>query len=591
MSLTQRAVHEMQFLSHDGAPLFYRHWPASGAPSRGAIILLHRGHEHSGRMAHLVDELNLPDFDFFAWDARGHGRSPGERGFSPSFMHSVADLEAFSRHVHAQHGFAAQDTAVVAQSVGAVIAATWVHDYAPPLRAQVLASPAFSVKLYVPLARPGLALMHTLLGDFKVTSYVKARYLTHDQARAASYDTDPLITRPISVNVLLGLYDAAERVVADAAAIHVPTQMFISGEDWVVRHAPQHAFFDALGCATKVCRVLPGFRHDTLGERDRAPVVAEIRDFVLARFAAAPEAPDLRHAHQRGHTFDEYQRLRAAPGLLSGAVFASMRLAMRTLGRLSAGMRLGLRTGFDSGSTLDYVYRNKPSGWLGLGWLTDRNYLNAIGWRGIRQRKLHLEAAIARAAEALHAAGQPLHLLDVAAGHGRYILDSIARLPIAPASIRLRDYSPINLSDGKALIAERGVSRIARFEQADAFDPASYASLYPAPTVAVVSGLYELFPDNTPVRRSLGALGAAVAPGGYLIYTGQPWHPQLELIARTLNSHRDGEPWVMRRRTQAELDQLVAEAGFEKIGQSIDRWGIFTVSIARRRAVTHAAAA
>ena len=32
-------------------------------------MLFHRGHEHSARMAHLVDELDLPEFDFFAWDA------------------------------------------------------------------------------------------------------------------------------------------------------------------------------------------------------------------------------------------------------------------------------------------------------------------------------------------------------------------------------------------------------------------------------------------------------------------------------------------------------------------------------------------
>jgi hypothetical protein len=74
----------------------------------------------------------------------------------------------------------------------------------------------------------------------------------------------------------------------------------------------------------------------------------------------------------------------------------------------------------------------------------------------------------------------------------------------------------------------------------------------------------------------------AIAPGGLLIYTNQPWHPQLELIARALTSHRGGAPWVMRRRTQAEMDQLVAEAGFRKIDQRIDEWGIFTVSLARR---------
>ena len=38
----------------------------------------------------------------------------------------------------------------------------------------------------------------------------------------------------------------------------------------------------------------------------------------------------------------------------------------------------------------------------------------------------------------------------------------------------------------------------------------------------------------------------------------------------------------MRRRTQVEMDQLVANAGFVKIDQRIDAWGIFTVSLARR---------
>jgi hypothetical protein len=35
---------------------------------------------------------------------------------------------------------------------------------------------------------------------------------------------------------------------------------------------------------------------------------------------------------------------------------------MRTLGRLSKGIRIGLTKGFDSGSSLDYVYRNQARG-------------------------------------------------------------------------------------------------------------------------------------------------------------------------------------------------------------------------------------
>ena len=69
MGLPLRQVFERAFATHDGVELFYRHWPAIHGPTRGAIVLFHRGHEHSGRMAHLVDELALPDFDFFAWDS------------------------------------------------------------------------------------------------------------------------------------------------------------------------------------------------------------------------------------------------------------------------------------------------------------------------------------------------------------------------------------------------------------------------------------------------------------------------------------------------------------------------------------------
>ena len=50
-----------------------------------------------------------------------------------------------------------------------------------------------------------------------------------------------------AVNMLLGLYDAAERVVADAQAIQVPTQLLISGSDFVVHRKPQQQFFDRLG--------------------------------------------------------------------------------------------------------------------------------------------------------------------------------------------------------------------------------------------------------------------------------------------------------------------------------------------------------
>ena len=581
----QRIAQENTFRTHDDVDLFYRHWPATG-PRRGAIVMFHRGHEHSGRNAHLVDELNLPDFDFFAWDARGHGRSPGARGDSPSLGTSVRDIQTFIDHINATYGIAEEDIAVLGQSVGAVLVSTWAHDYAPKIRCLVLASPAFKVKLYVPFARPGLRLMQKLRGNFFVNSYVKSKFLTHDPERQRSFDADPLITRAISVNILLGLYEAAERVVADAQAITVPTQLLISGDDWVVHHKPQHDFFERLGTPIKEKHILAGFYHDTLGEKDRAMALAKVRDFVLRRFAEPRPFVDLSTADLHGPTHDESVALaRPLPALSPCGLYWSMtRLGMKIGGCLSAGVKLGHETGFDSGSTLDYVYRNRPTGCGPLGRAIDKNYLQSIGWRGIRQRKLNIEALLTKASDLVRAQHRPVRILDIAAGHGRYVLEAIEHDRQRPDSVLLRDFSDINVRDGNRLIQEKGLSAICCFEKGDAFDRASVAAAQPRPTIGIVSGLYELFPENAVVQRSLAGLADAIEPGGYLIYTGQPWHPQLELIARALTSHRGGQAWVMRRRTQAEMGQLVEAAGFEKIEQRIDECGIFTVSLARRKA-------
>lgn len=583
---SKRRVEERSFTTHDGIQLFFRYWPAvEGATAPRAVVIFHRGHEHSGRVAHIVDEIGLPGFAFFAWDARGHGRSPGERGFSPSLGTSVRDIQTFMQHIGAEFGIAEENIAVIAQSVGAVLAATWVHDYAPQIRCMVLASPAFKVKLYVPFARTGLALMRRLRGHFYVNSYVKARYLSHDPARIQSYQDDPLIARPISVNILLALYQTAERVVADAAAITVPTQLLISGADWVVHKKPQLEFFERLGSSIKEKHELDGFFHDTLGEKDRAIALAKARDFVQKNFAQPLQRPDLTRADQTGFTFDEADQLsRPLPAFsLRGLYWSLTRAMLRAVGGISEGVKLGHQTGFDSGSTLDYVYRNRATGVGPLGRMVDRNYLDAIGWRGIRQRKLHAEELIRLAAERLRAEEMPVHIMDIAAGHGRYVIEAFAAGAVKrPDSLLLRDYSAINVAAGSALIVERNMQSFARFVEADAFDEASLAAAEPRPTLGIVSGLYELFSENALLERSLRGLSQAIASGGYLVYTGQPWHPQLEFIARALTSHRQGSAWVMRRRTQEELDQLVRRAGFKKITQRIDEWGIFTVSLAQR---------
>ena len=570
------------FKTADNTELFYRYRPAKDGRNDKAIVLFHRGHEHSGRMMFVADELGFDDFAYFAWDARGHGNSPGERGDSPSFGTSVSDIQAFMQHIEQEYQIPQENICVIAQSVGAVLVSTWLHDYAPKIRCAVLASPAFKVKLYVPFARQGLALWSKVKGNFFVNSYVKAHYLTHNKDRQESFNQDPLITRSISARILLGLYEAAERVVADAQAITTPIQLFISGADWVVHHKPQHDFYNHLGSHIKERHLMSGFYHDTLGEQNNHLVFEPMRRFIRERFEEPLQTIDCTQAHIAGPSRVEADKLATplSPYSPRGLFWASYRALMKLGSRWSEGLRIGQETGYDSGSTLDYVYQNQSQGTNAFGRLVDKNYLNAIGWRGIRQRKANIAKAINLAMTKLREVGKPVDVLDIASGHGRYVLDTLTA-ENHPDSVRLRDYSSINVAAGRKLIAERGLQEIVSFDEVNAFDPANYQALTPRPTLGIVSGLHELFADNDLIMHSLNGFGTAIETGGYLIYTGQPWHPQLELIARCLTSHKEGSPnWVMRRRSQQEMDQLVEKAGFRKIHQWIDEDGIFTVSLA-----------
>ncbi|MEO8128247.1 MAG: bifunctional alpha/beta hydrolase/class I SAM-dependent methyltransferase [Bryobacteraceae bacterium] len=574
-----RTSTEHSFLSWDGVELFYRAW-LPDSPKQKALILFHRGHEHSGRFQDTVDLLDLEDFSIFAWDARGHGRSPGERGYAETFGCLVRDADAFVKHICSHYRIPLENAGILAVSVGAVVVSAWVHDYAPPIRVLVLGSPALRVKLYVPFALFFLRLQLMVQGKAFVQSYVKAKMLTHDAQECENYANDKLITRSIAVNILIGMHDTATRLLADAGAILPPTLVLTSGKDWVVKLAPQREFFSKLPSLQKQMQEYPGYFHDLFHELGRHDPIAKSREFILQSFAS-PHIPISLAKGERNRA--EFEKLSAPLSPLSpmGLFWGAQRLFLKTIGKLSKGVQIGWRYGFDSGESLDHVYTNKPQGITSLGKLIDTVYLGSPGWKGIRQRKINLKALLRRAIERVHEAGEPVHLLDVAAGGGRYVLETMRELAAIPMSAQLRDWSSSNVESIARLADEFGLANVSVMK-ADAFDRQSLAAIAHRPSIAIVSGLYELFPDNRTVARSLLGISEAVMDGGYLIYTNQPWHPQLEMIARVLDN-REGKPWVMRCRAQAEMDELVRAAGFTKLDMLIDEQGIFTVSLARRR--------
>ncbi|MBC9711323.1 class I SAM-dependent methyltransferase family protein [Streptomyces sp. TRM66268-LWL] len=264
------------------------------------------------------------------------------------------------------------------------------------------------------------------------------------------------------------------------------------------------------------------------------------------------------------------------PGPLGRVKWASMRALLKSAGRLSKGVRIGYRYGFDSGTMLDYVYVDKAHGAAGIGVLIDRVFLNAVGWRAIRARRALLLATLD---EEIHRRGRNVFVLDVAGGPGRYLQQLIAGHPEGRVRVECRDLSEAGLRQGELLAQAKGLGADAiTYEVGDALDPKPPSS--GAPDVIVVSGLYELLLDEEVIRASMERLRGLLAPGGTMVFTTQTRHPQLDFIAHVL-PNREGKLWEMECRSVERAEEWARAAGFGEVESAMETVGLFAVTTAK----------
>ncbi|MEE9405620.1 MAG: class I SAM-dependent methyltransferase family protein [Algisphaera sp.] len=258
---------------------------------------------------------------------------------------------------------------------------------------------------------------------------------------------------------------------------------------------------------------------------------------------------------------------------------ATLSTGLRTVGRLSHGVQIGLRHGFDSGLALDHVYRNRAQGITPLGRLLDRVILNTAGWRAIRHRGATLNHLLNQAATNAIARDGQARVLDLASGPGRHTLDLLKRRRHAPIQALLFDRSSHDLKAAEEHALHTHLGNRVSLTQGDAFNPENIhaAAASWQPNVVIVSGLYELTHDAQAIHHSLAALSHVVAPKATLIYTNQLTHPQARLIAHVI-PRTNGVPRALVHRPQATLDAWIKQHGFATQHTQADPWGIFTVT-------------
>lgn len=561
------------FDTFDGNKIFYRKW--NFEKDKKTLIIIHRGHEHSERLNILTQDEKFLKYNIFAYDLRGHGYTKIKS--SPNSMDYVRDLDSFVKHIKSEYQIKEEDIFIIANSIGGVILSAYVHDFAPNIAGIALLAPAFEIKLYIPFAKQLVTLLTKIKKDAKVMSYVKAKVLTHDGEEQNKYNSDKLINKEINAKLLIDLADMGKRLVEDSMAIELPTIIFSAEKDYVVKNSAQKKFFLNLSSKKRKFIELENFYHGIIFEKERQKVYKMLDDFIQDVFKNQNTTLDV---SPREFSRKEYERIALKEYPLTEKIFYSIqKFSMRTFGFLSKGISLGLKYGFDSGISLDYIYKNHANGKLLIGKFIDRFYLNQIGWRGVRERKKNLLSLIE---EKITSLGEKnVKILDVAGGTGNYLFDIKEKYP--NVQILINEFKKSNIEVGEEVIKKNNWENIS-FIDYDCFDKETYKKINYTPNIVIISGVFELFENNKMLENTISGIAEILDKNGAVIYTGQPWHPQLKQIALVLNSHKgNGKSWLMRRRSEKELDSLFENYNLKKEKMLIDNDGIFTVSLAELR--------
>ncbi len=261
-------------------------------------------------------------------------------------------------------------------------------------------------------------------------------------------------------------------------------------------------------------------------------------------------------------------------------IYFLTKIFLKTIGRLSAGIRICYDEGLTSGKMLDYIYKNQPQGQLGIGKMIDRAFLNHPGWEAIRIRRKNLEELLKETINQLRKKRKPIALVDIASGPAGYILSVLKEIGAEDILARCRDLDERWLKEGEEEKAHQKLKNV-YFEKGDALDEKSLLKLLPRPNIIISSGFYDWITSDRMVQDSIRIVFNILEPEGFFITTNQTGHPNLE-FAQAVFLDFAHEPLKMTMRPESLMQSWLRETGFVIERTLIDANKYFAVTMARK---------
>ena len=271
---------EGSFPGHGGLELYYQRWRPEGRPC-AALAVVHGFGEHSGRYGNVVDWFVPRGFAVYAFDLRGHGHSPGQRGHVDSFAEYRGDVRAFLDLVSREEP--SRPLFLLGHSQGGLIVLNYVLHDPSDLSGVVACSPALS---RLPIS-PLLALLSRPLSKiwprFSAEVGLDVTSLSRDPAVVQAYVDDPLVHGKATARLGTELMAAVEWTHAHAADMALPCLIIHGCSDQLCLSDASQAFYERITFADKERYEYEGHYHELFNDLDKEIVLADVEAWLQAR--------------------------------------------------------------------------------------------------------------------------------------------------------------------------------------------------------------------------------------------------------------------------------------------------------------------
>lgn len=270
-----------EWRTSDGIELYRRYWlpdswklGGTSKDSRGAstqspvVVILHGYGDHSGRYNEVAEFLVARGMAVLAYDALGHGHSPGQRGYIAAFDQYVGHAIEFI--AKAQREFPGHPLVLLGHSNGGLVALRAVQRGLTGLAALVLSSPV--VQLHSsrrPVPDVVAKWLSKLLPRLPLPTGLRPEDVTHDQSWIDRTRNDRLCLRTATPRWYWEARLAGQRVIADASKVQIPTLVICAEADTIAVPQAMMDLVEAFPHRNKELWVRPGAFHEPLNETCR----------------------------------------------------------------------------------------------------------------------------------------------------------------------------------------------------------------------------------------------------------------------------------------------------------------------------------